>query len=170
MFRVIITLFMLLTPIVVTPTSTTIPYQYFSVSGTINRLGGGDLENYVVVLTVKIHYEPEARFEIIGQRPYGFTSYIKGNWICLTDTSGKFKLTAEISDRIGGGLGAHDSLAVGVMFPDQMIVLGEPFSVLSVQGSEHNQSVKDDGIFCDSYSSYVAGYHYEYPEKTVAVP
>jgi hypothetical protein len=170
MARVIITLLLLLSPIVVTPTSESIPYQYFSVSGTINRIAGGDLGNYVVVLMIRHRYAPEAGFGIIGQRPYGFTSYVKGNWICLTDTLGQFKLTAEIKDRLGDGLGAQDSLAVGVMFPDQMIVQGEPFSVQSVQGVETNQSVKNDGIFCDSYSSYIAGYHYEYPEKTVTVP
>ena len=64
----------------------------------------------------------------------------------------------------------EDSLAVGVALPDQDIVLGTPFAVMSVERWEEVGELNVDGFFCDSKKPYVAGYHYSYPLEPVEVP
>lgn len=95
------------------------PYHQYTVQGTLDRLSGGNRENFAVVLLAKVRYEQDSTFRIL--RGIAYPS-VRDHPIGLTDSAGVFTL------RVSTYLPA-DSLRVGVVIPDMPMTLGAPFPV-----------------------------------------
>ena len=153
----------------VTSTPPSIDWYIFNVDGRIER-ESGTLANHTVVLLgncrVLGSWDRIDTCDGEGTEPYGpFVT------TTLTSEAGEFSLRASVC---GSGYPSCDTLAVGVVYPDTIIV-GAPFAFNIVKPTEIEKTGKTQGesgfiCTCDNEYTYVDGYIYDYPSITVTVP
>jgi hypothetical protein len=157
----IIVVALLLIPMAVRTTSPSNPYHDFNVSGRIERVGGGALQNYTIALAVRGRAQP-GEYTLLreGSRPFA-----------LTSESGSFHLSASLYDYIGAD--DADSLAVAVLVPGDEFIRDDSFARRSVRPTEDRRSysTESDGC-CESPTEGVntVGYIYHYPDQVVLIP
>jgi hypothetical protein len=88
--------------------------------------------------------------------------------VALTDENGAFALNTSECDDFGDL--ASDTLAVAVVLPDT-VLMGAPFRVNSGQRIEAEVTVDEGGSLCDDNEyTFVDGYIYRFPPRTITIP
>ncbi len=152
---------LLLIPMAVRPTSPLVPYHDFNVSGRIERLGGGPLQNFTVAF---VHKGMQTGDEYVviggGSQP-----------LALTSDTGQFHVHATIYDYFAAN--SAELLAVAVLVPGDSFIQGESFAYDSVRPTEDRRAFEQESDGCcesPTESMHTIGFIYHYPDQVVTIP
>jgi len=124
----------------------------YSASGLVVPPGGDSAEDYAVTVFARSEY---------------YTGWFRvqegGGGVALSNERGQYRVSACTYFKV-------DSLAVGVVMPDTVILSPSvPVSALSVYGE--TDVWETDGFICDDTSTYVSSYVYEHVDSlNIPVP
>ena len=166
-----LTILLILVPMVVVySNSVAPPYHQFTVTGEIEREGGGSRENFVVVVLVKPLWlgTDSLRTYKIFYPDIDYEKRLRSTPMALTDQDGAFWLQIKSVQPI-------DSITAAVFFPDQMFITGDTLCVGDLRMSALTYRIRSDGGGCcaspvQSNELYTEAYIYEVPEQKITIP